>query len=154
MAEPLENPVTNLESFETPLEMVETPLEMVETPLETVETPLETVETPLEMVETPLEMVETPAKKKGRPAGAKSSVQGKPRPKRVAANRSRKVPAELPPDEPDELPELELPPPLPNSRRIPQESHDDSSALMLTLLRKQAADRRQRKVDVWKSWFN
>jgi hypothetical protein len=149
MAEPLENPVTPLESFETPLEMVETPLEMVETPLEM-------VETPLEMVETPLEMVETPAKKKGRPAGAKSSVQGKPRPKRVAANRSRKVslPAELPPDEPDELPELELPPPLPNSRRIPQESHDDSSALMLTLLRKQAADRRQRKVDVWKSWFN
>jgi hypothetical protein len=141
-------PVDKLETLETPLGTVETPLEMVKPSLETVEPPLETVEPPLETVEAPL------AKKKGRPAGAKSSVQGKPRPKRVAANRSRKVPAELPPDEPDELPELELPPPLPNSRRIPQESHDDSSALMLTLLRKQAADRRQRKVDVWKSWFN
>ena len=56
--------------------------------------------------------------------------------------------------EPDDPEPDELPPPLPNSRRIPQVSHDDSSALMLTLLRKQAADRRQRKVDVWKSWFN
>ena len=118
--------------------------------LETFETPAETVDTPLETVETPLETVETPAKKKGRPAGAKSSVQGKPRPKRVAANRVRKESMREPGDpEPDELP-----PPLPNSRRIPQISHDDSSALMLTLLRKQAADRRQRKVDVWKSWFN
>jgi hypothetical protein len=144
-------PVDKLETLETPLGTVETPLEMVKPSLETVEPPLETVEPPLETVEAPL------AKKKGRPAGAKSSVQGKPRPKRIAANRARKVPAEPEPpepDEPDELPELELPPPLPNSRRIPQESHDDSSALMLTLLRKQAADRRQRKVDVWKSWFN
>jgi hypothetical protein len=126
--------VDNLETFETPLETVETPLETVETPLETVETPLE-----------------TPQKKKGRPAGAKSSVQGKPRPKRVAANRVRKESTLDDEPEPDVH---ELPPPLPNSRRIPQISHDDSSALMLTLLRKQAADRRQRKVDVWKSWFN
>jgi hypothetical protein len=141
MAKTLENPVT----VETPLETVEPPLEMVEPQLEIVETPLEIVETPLE----------TP-KKKGRPAGAKSGVQGKPRPKRVAANRIRREtmrePDEPEPDEPDEPDEL--PPPLPNSRRIPQESHDDSSALMLTLLRRQAADRRQRKVDVWKSWFN
>ena len=130
MAETLENPVT------------------VETPLETVETPLETLETPLETLETPLE---TP-KKRGRPAGAKSGVQGKPRPKRVAANRVRKESMREP--EPDDPEPDELPPPLPNSRRIPQISHDDSSALMLTLLRHQAADRRQRKVDVWKSWFN
>ena len=136
MAETLENPVT----VETPLETVEPPLEMVEPQLEIVETPLEIVETPLE----------TP-KKKGRPAGAKSSVQGKPRPKRVAANRVRKESTLDDEPEPDVH---ELPPPLPNSRRIPQVSHDDSSALMLTLLRKQAADRRQRKVDVWKSWFN
>ncbi len=135
MADPLETP-----------EMVETTLETVETPLETVEPPLETVETP-ETVKTPLETLE----KKGRPAGAKSSVQGKPRPKRVAANRVRKESTLDDEPEPDVH---ELPPPLPNSRRIPQISHDDSSALMLTLLRKQAADRRQRKVDVWKSWFN
>jgi hypothetical protein len=137
MAETLENP-----------EVVETPLETVETPLETLETPLETLETPLETLETPLE---TP--KRGRPAGAKSRAQGKPRPKRIAANRARKVslPDEPEPDDPDSP---ELPPPLPNSRRIPQVAHDDSSALMLTLLRKQATDRRQRKVDVWKSWFN
>jgi hypothetical protein len=142
MADPLENPVT----VETPLETVETPLETVENS-ETVETPLETIETPLETVETP---VETP-KKKVRPAGAKSSVQGKPRPKRVAANRVRKESVQ--PDEPDFQGD-ELPPPLPNSHRIPQISNDDSSARMLALLRQQAADRRQRKVDVWKSWFN
>ncbi len=121
------------------------------------ETPI-TVETLLEFVETPLETVETPCekpKKKGRPAGAKSSVQGKPRPKRVAAKRIRRAMREPEPEpEPDDPEPDELPPPLPNSRRIPQVSHDDSSALMLTLLRKQAADRRQRKVDVWKSWFN
>jgi len=117
---------------------------------ETLEDPVETLEKPIEMLEKQLEMLEKP-KKKGRPAGAKSSVQGKPRPKRVAANRIRKE-SMLEPDEPDF--QDELPPPLPNSRRIPQISHDDSSALMLTLLRKQAADRRQRKVDVWKSWFN
>jgi hypothetical protein len=139
MAETLENPVT-----------VETPLETVETPLETLETPLETLEPPLETLETPLETPQP--KKKGRPAGAKSGVQGKPRPKRVAANRVRKESMREP--EPDDPEPDELPPPLPNSRRIPQVSHDDSSALMLTLLRKQAADRRQRKVDVWKSWFN
>ena len=141
--------VDNLETFETPLETVETPLETLETPLETLETPLETLETPLE----------TPQpKKKGRPAGAKSGVQGKPRPKRVAANRIRKESTREPddPDEPDRQGDGDdgLPPPLPNSRRIPQVSHDDSSALMLTLLRRQAAARRQRKVDVWKSWFN
>ena len=138
MADPLENPET-----------VGTPLETIETPLETLETPLETLETPLETLETPLETPQP--KKKGRPAGAKSGVQGKPRPKRVAANRVRK---ESTLDEEPEPDVHELPPPLPNSRRIPQVSHDDSSALMLTLLRKQAADRRQRKVDVWKSWFN
>ena len=137
MVETLENPVT-----------VETPLETVETPLETLETPLETVEPPLETVEPPLETPQP--KKKGRPAGAKSSFQRKPRPKRVAANRVRKESVQ--PDEPDF--QDELPPPLPNSRRIPQISHDDSSARMLALLRQQAADRRQRKVDVWKSWFN
>ena len=115
-----------------------------ETP-ETVETPLETIETPLETVKPPLE------KKKGRPAGAKSSVQGKPRPKRVAANRIRKESTLDDEPEPDVH---ELPPPLPNSRRIPQISHDDSSARMLALLRQHAADRRQRKVDVWKAWFN
>ena len=101
------------------------------------------------MLEKPIEMPEK-LKKNSRPAGAASVVQRKPRPKRVAANRVRKGSMREPDDpEPDELP-----PPLPNSRRIPQVSHDDSSALMLTLLRKQAADRRQRKVDVWKSWFN
>ena len=139
MVETLENPVT-----------VETPLETVETPLETLETPLETVEPPLETVEPPLETPQP--KKKGRPAGAKSSVQGKPRPKRVAATRVRKETTfELDEPEPDSH---ELPPPLPNNHRIPQTPHDNSSALMLTLLRRQAADRRQRKVDVWKSWFN
>jgi hypothetical protein len=138
-------------------ETLEKQLDVLENPVDVLEKPVDVLENPVDVIET----LENPQpKKKGRPAGAKSSVQGKPRPKRIAANRARKMPAEPEPPEPDEPDEPdpdepdELPPPLPNSRRIPQVSHDDSSALMLTLLRKQAADRRQRKVDVWKSWFN
>ena len=128
--------------------MFENPVDVLEKPVDVLEKPVDVLEKPVDVLET----LENPQpKKKGRPAGAKSSVQGKPRPKRVAANRVRKESTLDDEPEPDVH---ELPPPLPNSRRIPQVSHDDSSALMLTLLRKQAADRRQRKVDVWKSWFN
>jgi len=136
-------------------EALEKQLDVLENPVDVLEKPVDVLEKPVDVLET----LENPQpKKKGRPAGAKSSVQGKPRPKRVAANRIRKESTREPddPDEPDRQGDGDdgLPPPLPNSRRIPQVSHDDSSALMLTLLRRQAAARRQRKLDVWKSWFN
>ena len=132
--------------LENPVDVLEKPVDVLEKPVDVLEKPVDVLENPVDVLET----LETPQpKKKGRPAGAKSSVQGKPRPKRVAANRVRKESVQ--PDEPDQGDEL--PPPLPNSRRIPQISHDDSSARMLALLRQQATDRRQRKVDVWKSWF-
>jgi len=135
--------------------------------VETLDTPLETEEPPLETEEP---VVETPApadaedaaeaapkKKAGRPAGAKSKAQGKPRPKRVAANRMRARALEeaAPPPPPAE--EAQLPRALAGSRPIPMESEidprDRTSVMMMTLLRQQAAERRQRKADLWKSWF-
>ncbi|MFX4226553.1 MAG: hypothetical protein ACFHHU_01260 [Porticoccaceae bacterium] len=135
--------------------------------VETLDTPLETEEPPLETEEP---VVETPApadaedaaeaapkKKAGRPAGAKSKAQGKPRPKRVAANRMRARALEeaAPPPPPEE--EAQLPRALAGSRPIPMESEidprDRTSVMMMTLLRQQAAERRQRKADLWKSWF-
>ena len=143
-----------------PVETLETPLETLETPLEI---PLESIETQLE---TPAEEAPEPAKKKGgRPVGAKSKEQGKPRPKRVAANRIRaralaeeedKEPA--PPKKEETPPSDPLPRAFPGSRPIPLESQidprDKTSVLMMSMLRQQAAERRQRKVDVWKSWFS
>ena len=135
--------------------------------VETLDTPLETEEPPLEPEEP---VVETPApadaedaaeaapkKKAGRPAGAKSKAQGKPRPKRVAANRMRARALEeaAPPPPPAE--EAQLPRALAGSRPIPMESEidprDRTSVMMMTLLRQQAAERRQRKAELWKSWF-
>jgi hypothetical protein len=150
------------ETLEKQLDVLENPVDVLEKQVDVLEKPVDVLEKPVDVLENPVDVLETlenpQPKKKGRPAGAKSSVQGKPRPKRVAANRIRKESTREPddPDEPDRQGDGDdgLPPPLPNSRRIPQVSHDDSSALMLTLLRRQAAARRQRKVDVWKSWFN
>ena len=133
---------------------------MGEPVLETLDTPVDTLETPADTLETLDDTTEAPApKKKGRPVGARSKVQGKPRPKRVAANRMRaraleeeEETAPLPPAE-----EAELPRALAGSRPIPQESEvdprDRTSMLMMSLLREQAAERRQRKTDLWKSWF-
>jgi hypothetical protein len=123
-----------------------------------VDTTVDNLETPVDTLETLDDTTEAPApKKKGRPVGARSKVQGKPRPKRVAANRMRaraleEETAPLPPAE-----EAELPRALAGSRPIPQESEvdprDRTSMLMMSLLREQAAERRQRKTDLWKSWF-
>ena len=149
--------------------MVEPAIETLETP---VETPVATVETPLETLETPLETAAedvtedaptepAPKKKGGRPAGAKSKAQGKPRPKRVAANKMRARALEetspMAPPPPAEEEVAQLPRALPGSRPIPLESEihlrDRTSLLMMTMLREQAAERRQRKADLWKSWF-
>ena len=131
---------------------------MDEPVVETLDTTVDNLETPVDTLETLDDTTEAPApKKKGRPVGARSKVQGKPRPKRVAANRMRaraleEETAPLPPAE-----EAELPRALAGSRPIPQESEVDSrdrtSMLMMSLLREQAAERRQRKTDLWKSWF-
>ena len=99
-----------------------------------------------------------PKKKGGRPAGAKSKAQGKPRPKRVAANKMRARALEEAPPPPAEEEVAQLPRALPGSRPIPLESEninprDRTTLMMMTMLREQAADRRQRKADLWKSWF-
>ena len=131
---------------------------MDEPVVDTLDTTVDNLETPVDNLETLDDTTEAPApKKKGRPVGARSKVQGKPRPKRVAANRMRARALE---EETAPLPhaeEAELPRALAGSRPIPQESEVDSrdrtSMLMMSLLREQAAERRQRKTDLWKSWF-
>ena len=141
--------------------MEEPALETLETPVDTAETPLYTVETQLETAaEDVTEDAPTePATKKkgGRPAGAKSKAQGKPRPKRVAANKMRARALEEAPPPPAEEEVAQLPRALPGSRPIPLESEihprDRTSLMMMTMLREQAAERRQRKADLWKSWF-
>ena len=137
-------------------------LETLDKPLDTAEPPLDTaepvVETEEPVVETPApEDAAAPKKKGGRPVGAKSKAQGKPRPKRVAANKMRaRALEEVAPPPPAEEGE-ELPRALPGSRAIPLESEinprDRTSMMMMTMLRQQAAERRQRKTDLWKSWF-
>ena len=47
----------------------------------------------------------------------------------------------------------ELPRVLPNSHPIPLTSYDDRSRLMLDMLARQAHERKTRKSDLWKSWF-
>ena len=138
-------------------------LETVETPVATAETPLDTVETQLETAaeDTTEDAATEPAPKKkgGRPAGAKSKAQGKPRPKRVAANkmRARALEETSPLAPPPPAEEGEEPRALPGSRPIPLESEidprDRTSLMMMTMLRQQATERRQRKADLWKSWF-
>ena len=137
-------------------------LETLDTPLDTAEPVVETEEV---VAETPApvdaEDVAAPKKKGGRPPGAKSKAQGKPRPKRVAANRMRARALEeaspMAPPPPVEEEAAQLPRALPGSRPIPLESEinprDRMSLMMMTMLREQATERRQRKADLWKSWF-
>ena len=92
--------------------------------------------------------VVTPERRKpGRPLGSKSKEPGKPR-----APRKKRVVVEEAPVEEEVQPE-EVPRVLPGSRPIPTHAHDDTTALMLELLRQQAQTRQTRKADLWKSWF-
>ena len=144
---------------------------MGEPAVETIETHETPAETPVATVETNEVVVDAtedasaasepaPKKRGGRPPGAKSKAQGKPRPKRVAANKMRARALEetspLAPPPPAEEGE-ELPRALPGSRPIPLESEinprDRTTLMMMTMLRQQATERRQRKADLWKSWF-
>ena len=150
--------------------MVEPAVETLETLETSLETPQDTVDTnevveaapaPARASEDATEDAPTepaPKKKGGRPAGAKSKAQGKPRPKRVAANKMRARALEEAPPPPAEEEVAQLPRALPGSRPIPLESEninprDRTTLMMMTMLREQAADRRQRKADLWKSWF-
>ena len=136
-------------------------IETLETPAETPVATVETNEVVVDATEDASAATEpAPKKRGGRPPGAKSKAQGKPRPKRVAANKMRARALEetppLAPPPPAEEGE-ELPRALPGSRPIPLESEinprDRTTLMMMTMLRQQATERRQRKADLWKSWF-
>lgn len=140
------------------IETLETP---AETPVATVETNEDARAASEDATEDARAATEpAPKKRGGRPPGAKSKAQGKPRPKRVAANKMRARALEetspLAPPPPAEEGE-ELPRALPGSRPIPLESEinprDRTTLMMMTMLRQQATERRQRKADLWKSWF-
>jgi hypothetical protein len=150
---------------EPAVETLETLETSLDTPQDTVDTTevVEAAPAPARASEDATEDAPTepaPKKKGGRPVGAKSKAQGKPRPKRVAANKMRARALEeaspmAPPPPVEEA--AQLPRALAGSRPIPLESQidprDRTSMMMMTMLREQAAERRQRKTDLWKSWF-
>ena len=96
---------------------------------------------------------EEPKRKAGRPVGAKSKQPGKPR-----KPRAKKVEIVEEPvfQDIEEVPVHEVPvyetPRVP-SQRIPTEATNDHEAKMLRLLKDHSMNRRQRKVAMWKSWF-
>ena len=101
------------------------------------------VEAAVEAAEPPVEepLVEAPQpKRKGRPVGAKTCEEkrGKPRAPRKA--RIAEAPVEVIP--------ADLPRVVPDSKPIPSDNE-----LILELLRQQASQRKNRKHDLWKSWF-
>ena len=105
------------------------------------------VEAAVEAAEPPVEEppVEAPQpKRKGRPVGAKTCEEkrGKPR----APRKPRIV--EAPVEEPVEAIPEQRPRVIPESRPIPNDNE-----LILELLRQQANQRKNRKHDLWKSWF-
>lgn len=100
-----------------------------------------------------------PKRKPGRPLGAKSKQPGKPR-----APRAKKVEIVEEPvvqDMPfgpgqgpvEEVPAYEEAPRVLSSQPIPTEARNDRDAKMLRLLQEHSMNRRQRKVAMWKSWF-
>ena len=82
-----------------------------------------------------------PPRKPGRPVGSKSKIPGKPR-----APRAKKAPV---------IVEVETEPirNLPDSRAIPT-SKESNSSRMLDLLAEHSRNRKNRKADLWRSWFN
>ena len=105
-----------------------------------------------------------PKRKPGRPVGSKSKEPGKPRAKRTPKKQPPAVEAvdttiiggaDYAPASTDtvRIEDERLPRVLEGSRRIPQRAHDETSELLLKLLAHQANDRKNRRVDLWKSWF-
>lgn len=91
-----------------------------------------------------------PKRKPGRPLGAKSKQPGKPR-----APRAKKVEIVEEPvvQDIEEVPAYEEAPRVLSSQPIPTEARNDRDAKMLRLLQEHSMNRRQRKVAMWKSWF-
>ncbi len=103
------------------------------------------------IVEDLVEEIPTAKRKPGRPAGSKSKIPGKPR-----APRQKQVVVVDVPEEQEEIPE-ETPVVervLPGSRPIPTHGFDDRTVAMLTMLQRQADDRKNRKAALYKSWFS
>ena len=91
-----------------------------------------------------------PKRKPGRPVGAKSKEPGKPR-----KPRAKKVEVVEEPvvQDIEEVPAYEEAPRVLPSQPIPTEARNDRDAKMLRLLQEHSMNRRQRKVAMWKSWF-
>jgi hypothetical protein len=118
-------------------------IEIQSEPVTIVKTPLTTVSTPITNADDEVHAEEEAPKrsKPGRPVGSKSKEPGKPR-------APRKAKSVVAPVEQEELPRV-----LPGSLPIPTLAHNDTTAVMLELLRRQANQRHTRKTDLWKSWF-
>ena len=144
---------------ESALEIPTEPVTTLTTDLTTVtnEEQLEPADEAILSADTGDTAVVTPERRKpGRPVGSKSKEPGKPRAPRKKRVVIEEAPVEEPPQEPESaLRESDalMPRVLPGSRPIPTRSHDDTTALMLSLLQAQAQQRQTRKSDLWKSWF-
>ena len=82
----------------------------------------------------------------GRPKGSKDA-----KPRTTKKSKVVSVATEDVSNDKENVPEL--PRALPNSHPIPLTSYDDRSRLMLDMLARQAHERKTRKSDLWKSWF-
>ncbi len=106
------------------------------------------LEEPIEEVNEVSEVIAP--KRKGRPPGSKSKEPGKPRAprKKVVTIAEEPVPTDTIRIENDDLPRV-----LENSQPIPMYSRDDASDMLLQLLSNQANRRKQKRVELWESWF-
>ena len=86
-------------------------------------------------------------RKAGRPKGSKDT-----RP-RTTKSKAKVVSVATEDESVDKENIPELPRVLPNSHPIPISGHDNRSRLMLDMLARQAHERKTRKSDLWKSWF-
>ena len=105
-----------------------------------------------EPIKEAIEVNEAPIapKRRGRPPGSRSKEPGKPRaPRRKTVTIAEEpVPTDTIRIEDDDLPRV-----LENSQPIPMYSRDDASAMLLQLLSNQANRRKQKRVELWESWF-
>jgi len=99
------------------------------------------VEAAVEASEPPVEETPTPQpKRKGRPVGSKTCEEKRGKPRAPRKPRIVEEPVEVIPDERPRV--------IPNSKPIPSDNE-----LILELLRQQANQRKNRKHELWKSWF-
>ena len=101
-----------------------------------------------------VEIVKEPPtpRKAGRPKGSKDTKPRTTKKPRVVSVATEDESSALAQRAVQETPP-ELPRALPNSYPIPLTSYDDRSRLMLDMLARQAHERKTRKSDLWKSWF-